>query len=162
MSALAGRVAMMLGRGVIGRVDDSTQAQTVQIELLADEAQEAERFQDYGFTSVPHDGAEAVMAAIGGLRSHGIIIAVVDRRFRLKGLAAGEVAIHDDQGQIIHLKRTGIVIKSQFKVCVEAPIVEIEADTVNLGGAGGAKVARVGDTVAGGIITSGSDKVKAA
>ena len=47
-------------------------------------------------------------------------------------------------------------------VTVDAEVATIAADTVNLGGTGGAKVARVGDTVSGGVITSGSDKVKAA
>lgn len=176
---LAQRIKLMIGRAVIAAVDDAAQAQALQVELLNDEAHDGvERFAGYGFTSHPHAGAEALVAFVGGLRSHGVVVAVEDRRYRLKGLAAGEVAIFDDLGQKVHLTRDGIVIFSDTKVRIEAPNVEadcdtlavtadtatITADTVNLGGTGGAKVARVGDDVnlATGKIISGSNKVKAA
>lgn len=169
-AGLKRRIDMMLGRATVERTDDAPQAQEMQVELLADELQDGvERFQGYGFTSVPFPGAEAVVAFVGGLRSRGVVIQVEDRRYRLKGLAAGEVAIFDDQEQKIVLKRDGIRIESQFKVEVEAPEVTvtansatIEADSVDLGAAGGQPVARVGDTVAGGVITSGSSIVSAA
>lgn len=40
---------------------------------------------------------------------------VADRRFRLKGLARGEVALYDDQGQSVILTRAGIVINGGGK-----------------------------------------------
>jgi phage gp45-like len=99
---------------------------------------------------------------VGGLRSHGIVIAVEDRRYRLTGGEAGEVVMYDDLGQAVHLKRDRILISSPNRIQVEAPKVVILSDDISLGAEGGAKVARVGDTVEGGVITSGSDKVKAA
>ncbi len=48
------------------------------------------------------------------------------------------------------------------QVNVNAPVVNITSPTVNLGATGGEAVARVGDTVSGGVITSGSSKVKCA
>lgn len=171
LEPIAGRIQMMLGRGTIGTVDDAPQAQEMQVELLADEAQDAiERFQGYGFTSVPHPGAEAIVAFVGGLRSRGIVVQVEDRRYRLKAMKPGEVAIFDDLGQAVHLKRDGIRIESDFKVDIDAPEVNVTADSVTiesgdigLGGAGGAPVARVGDDVdlATGKIISGSDVVRA-
>jgi phage baseplate assembly protein V len=168
--AMANRVRMMIGRAIIGLVNDAAKAQEVQIELLDEEIQDgAERYSNYGFTSVPHAGAEAVVVCIGGLRSHGIVIATEDRRYRLTGLADGEVAIYDDLGQKVHLARDGIRIETDQKVTVNADSVEVTAesvvvnsDNINLGGTGGAQVARVGDSVANGVITSGSNKVKAA
>lgn len=163
LAPLRRRVQLMIGRAVIAVVDDNTKAQSVQITLLADEVHDgAERFQEYGFTSVPLAGAEAIVAFVGGLRSHGVIIAVEDRRYRLTGLQGGEVALYDDQGQAIILKRDRIRIESPFKVDCEAPHVVITSADVELGGEGGQPVARVGDTVSGGIITGGSDKVRAA
>lgn len=161
---------MMLSRAILTLVDDSKGLQTLQVELLSDEAQDGvERFGEYGLASRPKAGAEAIAASVGGLRSHMVVIGIEDRRFRLKNLAEGEVALYDDLGQVVHLKRDGIAIESPLKVTLEAPQVvvnadqaDIVADTVNLGGTGGAKVARVGDTVSGGVITSGSSKVKAA
>lgn len=168
---IAGRIQMMVGRAVIAAVADGAQAQTLQIELLADEVQDGvERFQGYGFTSHPHPGAEAIIVCVGGTRSHSIVIQVEDRRYRLKNLVVGEVALFDDLDQVILLKRDGIHIDSPLKVTIEAPDVDVIADSVSiesgdiaLGGAGGAKVARVGDDVdlATGKIISGSDVVRA-
>ncbi|MBA4781159.1 phage baseplate assembly protein V [Blastomonas sp.] len=165
LQPLEGRVRGMVGRAIVRLVDDATKAQSVQIELLEDETQDAvERYQDYGFTSVPHPGAEAVAVAVGGLRSHMIVIKVEDRRYRLTGLEAGEVALFDDLGQMVKLGRERIEIVSETEVKVTAPKVIVESDDVHLGAEGGQKVARIGDDVdlATGKIISGSNKVRAA
>lgn len=167
------RAVMSVVRGVLSAVNDAPQAQELQLQLLAGETADAmERFQEYGLTSVPFAGAEAVMVCVGGLRSHGIVIAVEDRRYRLKGLTAGEVALYDDQGQVVHLARSGIQITTTKDVTItaggdlQASITGnavISAESVALAETGGPAVARVGDqvTVGGvvGTITSGSTKV---
>ena len=146
------RVQMMLARAVIAGVDDAATAQALQVDLLADETLDGvENFTGYGFTSHPHPGAEAVMASVGGLRSHGIVIAVADRRYRLRGLEAGEVALHDDQGQVILLGRNGIRVTTPHAI--------VDAARIDLAGEGGRAVARVGDKVEGGVIVEGSAKV---
>lgn len=163
MKALENRIRGMIGRAVLALVNDAAQAQEVQLDLLADESQDGvERLQNYGFTSVPHPGAEAVVACVGGLRSHMIALVVEDRRFRLKNLAAGEVALFDDLGNVVKLGRDRIEITAVSEVRVTAPIAKIVSDDVRLGGDGGQPVARVGDSVVGGVITTGSAKVKAA
>ena len=165
LKPLNGRIQMMIGRAVIVAANDALKAQGLQVELLDGEVQDGiEHFQHYGVTSVPLAGAEAVIAFVGGLRSHGICIGTVDRRFRLTGLQAGEVALHDDQGQKVHITRDGIVIETDKPVIVRSPNVLVEADAVDLGAAGGQPVARVGDDVnlSTGKIISGSGKVKAA
>ncbi len=163
MSAVMDRVRNMLARAIVTMVDDARGLQSLQVELLADEAQDGvERFGQYGLASNPPAGSEALAASIGGLRGHMVVIAVENRQFRLKNLRPGEVALYDDQGQAVHLTRDGIVVQSPLKVAVEAPQVDVTADQVNLGGAGGGAVARVGDPVSGGVIQSGSDKVFAA
>lgn len=165
MKPIESRVRLMVGRAIVRLVDDVTRAQSVQIELLEGEVQDAvERYQDYGFTSVPHPGAEAVAVAVGGLRSHMIVIKVEDRRYRLTGLEQGEVALFDDLGQMVKLGRERVEIVSETEVKVTAPKVIVESDDVHLGAEGGQKVARIGDDVnlATGKIISGSDKVRAA
>lgn len=166
------RVANMVGRAVIAAVNDAAKAQALQISGLADEMHDdVERLQDYGFTSVPFPGAEAAVVYVGGLRSHGLVVAIEDRRYRLTALKEGEVALYDDQQQVVHLTREGILVKTARKVTIDAgedvlvkseTAIAIEAPAVNLGGAGGPAVARIGDTVEGGVITSGSGKVFAA
>lgn len=178
------RIKMMLARAVVSLVNDSLKMQELQLAILHEEKKDGvEHFQNYGFTSHPKapdasGAAEAVVVFLGGNRDHGIVIVVDDRRFRLKGLESGEVAIYDDLGQKIVLKRDKIEVTSPTRVDILAPDIKLDAatkveviapsvtvlsDDVSLGGEGGAKVARVGDSTSdGATITSGSDKVTAA
>ncbi|HEX7821037.1 MAG TPA: phage baseplate assembly protein V [Sphingobium sp.] len=164
LAPLQGRIQMMIGRAVIRAANDSLKAQGLQVELLDGEVQDGvEHFQNYGFTSVPLAGAEAVVAFVGGLRGHGICIATVDRKVRLTAMQPGEVALHDDQGQKIHLTRDGIVIETDKPIAItSAEVVTIDAPSIALAG-GGAAIARVGDDVdlGSGKIISGSEKVTA-
>jgi phage baseplate assembly protein V len=163
---------MMVSRAVVKIVDDSLKMQSVQIALLADELKDGvERFQQYGLTSHPKTGAEGIALFLGGNRDHGIVICVDDRRYRLKDLEAGEVALYDDLGQKVFLSRNGIFVETDREdgVRVIAPKVVVESDDISLGSEGGQKVARIGDLVNVGSgssagqwpIASGSDKVSA-
>lgn len=114
--SMRAKVQLMVGRAILSAINDGGAVQTVQAQLMADEVQDdAERIQQYGYTSVPLPGAEAVLVFVGGNRDHGLVIATEDRRYRLVGLAAGEVAIYDDQGQKVHLTRAGIVVNGAGK-----------------------------------------------
>ncbi|SCU73563.1 Bacteriophage Mu Gp45 protein [Cupriavidus necator] len=111
MEPLKAKVGLMVGRCVLRAVSDANKLQRAQVQVLAEETHDdVERVQQYGFTSVPFSGAEGVVVFVGGNRDHGLVIAVDDRRYRLVGLAPGEVALYDDQGQKVHLTRSGIVI----------------------------------------------------
>lgn len=124
------RISMMVGRAVIKTVSDSGDLQLLQLLLNSDEIRSGlARIQEYGFTSVPMAGAEAAVLFLNGNRDHGIVIGVEDRRYRLKGLSAGEVALYDDQGQIVKLKRAGIEISTPMDVTVIAGgDVDVSAD----------------------------------
>ena len=92
------RVMLMVGRAVLAVVDDGRRMQAVQVEGLAGEILDgAERMQNYGFTSHPHPGAEALLLAVGGMRQHPIVAAVDDRRHRPTGLAEGEVCLYTSE-----------------------------------------------------------------
>jgi len=111
------RVMLMVSRAVIKVVNDAGGIQKLQIVGYDGELLEGvERFQEYGLTSVPKGNAEAVATAVGGNRSHTIVIALDDRRFRLKNLKPGEVALYDDLGQKVHLKRDGIYVETPMKL----------------------------------------------
>lgn len=134
------RVMNVIARAVLEAVRDTNGVQMLQVSLLADEVKgSVERLQNYGFTSHPLPGAEVFMSFIGGNRDHGLALVVEDRRYRLKGLKAGEVAIYDDQGQKIVLHRD--------RIEVTAPKVVVTSPDVHLGAEGGARVARIGDRV---------------
>ncbi len=127
IAPLARRVRLMVGRGVLALVNDALKMQSVQVQLLSGEVRDMERFQDYGFTSVPHAGAEVLAAFVGGNRDHGIAVKVDDRRYRLKALANGEVALYDDLGQKVHLHRNGILVHTPMTFRVEADKIQLVA-----------------------------------
>lgn len=109
--ALSSRVRGMIGRAIVGLVNDAMKMQSLQVTIMAGQTpDDVERFQNYGHTSVPLPGAESIALAIGGSTGHTVVIAVDDRRFRLTGLQGGEVALYDDLGHKVHLTRDGIVL----------------------------------------------------
>ncbi len=125
------RITGLVSRAVVSLVNDSLKLQGVQLQVLADETLDGvERFQEYGFTSVPLAGAEAILLCVGGNRDHPLIVAIDDRRYRKKDLQPGEVAIYTDEGDVIHFKRgRTIEITAGTKVKVTAPDVEVIAAT---------------------------------
>ena len=94
------RVMLMIGRAILLLVDDDKLLQTVQVQGLADETLDrVERFQTYGLTSRPHPGAECIVVAMGGIRQHPVVIAVDDRRYRVRELETGDVCLYTDQDE---------------------------------------------------------------
>lgn len=105
LASLRRRLRLMISRAVIKTVNDGLKLQGLQITLLAGNvADDVEHFQHYGFTSVPEDGAEAIVLNING---HLVVIATGDRRHRKKGMALGEVAIYHKDGSYLWLKNNG-------------------------------------------------------
>lgn len=131
IAPLQTRIANMVSRAVLSRVDDSKRMQIVQLSILDDEVHDdIERFQNYGFTSVPQEGAEAAVIFVGGGRDHGLAVAVDDRRYRVKGLQDGEVAVYSDQGDKIVIKRGGTIeITASTKVVISTPLAELTGNT---------------------------------
>lgn len=162
LEPLKRRVMMAIGRAVVRAISDTGGRQTMQIEIMQGELRDAvERMQNYGMTSVPLPGADAAVVFVSGNRDQGIIIAVDDRRYRLQGMAAGEVALYDDLGHKVHLTRTGIVIdgaaqqitfQNASKVLFKSP-VEME-QALTMSGAGSA-----GNISTGGTVTAATDVV---
>ena len=71
LERLSRRMRNIVARGVISLVRDAHKWQSTQLELLDGEVlDDAERAQQYGFSSVPHAGAEAVRGC-GPLASRG-------------------------------------------------------------------------------------------
>lgn len=110
------RLLMTIGRGRITTVNDAGNVQMLQVRLGQDEVRDTTpRLAEYGLTSVPPVGTDAIVIFIGGDRSTGVAVATGNQAARPKGLAVGEVAIYDDQGQMVHITRAGITIKGAGK-----------------------------------------------
>lgn len=144
---LAVRVANLVGRAVVKAADDAPKVQELQLELLEGELRDqVERFGEYGFTSVPLEGAECAVIFVGGRRDHGLAIGVEDRRYRIKNLESGEVAVYNHTGAKIVLKASGdveITPKAGQKLKISADVevtgtltasVDVKAGTISLSG----------------------------
>ena len=129
--SLRGKVMLMVGRAILTAVGDGGGVQRVQAALLADESHDdAERIQEYGFSSVPLSGAEAVMVFPAGCRDHGLVVATDDRRYRKKGLQPGEVCLYTDEGDSMIFQRGKILhIEVGSEVRIVAPLVTVRAST---------------------------------
>lgn len=99
LAPLYRRLRLMIARGVIELVDESKKMQTVQVSTLADVTKDdVERFQQYGFSSYPKSGAEALVLHVRG--DHPVVVSVDDRRYRPKTLAEGESCMYTLQNGV--------------------------------------------------------------
>lgn len=111
------RVMLMVSRAVIKVVNDAGGIQKLQIVGYDGELLEGvENFQQYGFSSCPPSGSEAVVVALGGNRGHAIVIGTQNRKHRVIQKKDGETVVHDDLGQKVHLKRDGIYVETPMKL----------------------------------------------
>lgn len=134
LSPLARRIRLTAARAVIALVNDATKLQGVQVKLLAGEVRDCARFQQYGFTSVPHVGAEGVFLSLNGSRDQGVVICVDDRRYRLSGLEGGEVALYTDEGDSIVLARGNVIrVNAGVKVEVNTPLATFSGNVAVAG-----------------------------
>ncbi|ERH56414.1 phage baseplate assembly protein V [Pseudomonas simiae] len=139
----------ILVRGTLSLVDGLKKLQELQVKLLAGEIKDGmEHFEPYGFTSSAHAGAEVLAGFFGGNRSHGVVLCVADRRFRLQALKSGEVALYTDEGDKLHFKR-GREIEIECMVLKVKAETAVEFDTPEIRTTG--KIVSAGDQVAAGI-----------
>lgn len=126
------RISMTVSRAVVRLITDSGSRQTLQVEILKGELRDGvERAQNYGFTSHPLAGCDAVIVCGAGAREQAIAVVVDDRRYRIN-LEAGEVAMYDDLGNCVKLLRDKVHVVGMQEVHVEAPTVRVSATTVTI------------------------------
>ncbi|MDH1499349.1 phage baseplate assembly protein V [Comamonas terrigena] len=130
----------MVSRCTVALATAMRKMQALQIRLTAGEVKDdVEHMEPYGYTSNPHPGAEGIAVFPGGDRSHGVVVVVADRRFRLKGLKPGEVALYTDEGDKIHFERgrkltvvtATLNIQASELVDIQSP--ELKHNGVNIG-----------------------------
>lgn len=98
------KIQLLVSRAVVNIVTDSLKQQNMQINLLDGEtADDVERFQNYGHTSVPPAGSEAIVLSVGGKRQHLVAVVVDNKASRLKDLKSGDSALYHQQGHYLLL-----------------------------------------------------------
>lgn len=123
------RILNMLARAVTRRIIDSGGRQTAQVEVTKGELIDGmERMQNYGMSSYPPaGGTDCLVAFLGGNREQGMIVVAENRQYRIRNLEEGEVAIFDDLGNVVHLKRDRVLVNGVTQVDVTAPLVNLQA-----------------------------------
>lgn len=158
LDPLKQRILLSISRAVIETINDGTGIQEIQASLLDDELQDdMERFQNYGFTANPPKGSEGIAVFPGGDRSHGILIAVDNRQYRLKGLEGGEVALYTDEGDFIKLKRGNEIEFSTHKLTINATEeINMTSPTVKINASGLFQVTCPGSSFIGNVGIQGA------
>ncbi len=87
------------------------------------------RVEPYGTSyRPPRKGFQAYMVFPAGDRSHGLCLLIGDKRYQMD-LQPGEVALHDDEGNHVHIKRGGVIeVKAATKVIAQTPLFETSGD----------------------------------
>ena len=132
LRALGRRIKSVAARAVLTAIDDSQALQALQVRLNALELRnKVPALTPYGLAHFPLEGAEAVVLAPEGDPERSVVIVCHDRRYRLSDLQSGEVALHDDLGSKVHLRRDGKVdISCSQRVRIKAPLVEAMQDLI--------------------------------
>jgi phage baseplate assembly protein V len=130
LNRLGRRILLLMARGAIALVDDTKGVQTLQVRLNALELiPDVPRYAEYGFTSNPPAGTQALVAFKNGDRNDGFVIATSNAKYRMTALATGEVAIHDSRGQSVYLTEAGIVVNGGGNPITFTNAPEVIADT---------------------------------
>lgn len=97
----------------------------VQVTILDGEVlNNIDRVEPYGLSYRPKKGCRAYILFPSGDRARGFALVIGDKRYQMD-LQEGEVALHDDEGNHIHLKRGGIIeAKAATKVIADTPLFE--------------------------------------
>jgi phage gp45-like len=81
----------------------------IQVQILDEETlSNIDRVEPYGYSYRAKAGCQAYIVFPSGDRTRGFALVVGDRQYNLV-LAEGEVALHDDLGQKVHLTRSGMI-----------------------------------------------------
>lgn len=121
------RLQLLCAQGVTTLIG----ADKVQVRVLDGEPlNNIDRIEPYGFSYRPKKGSRAHLFFPSGDRSYGVALVIGDKRYQMD-LQEGEVALHDDEGNHVHLKCGGIIeVKAATKVIADTPVFEATGDVV--------------------------------
>lgn len=123
---LTGRLLSLIGFGRITATTALAGKGLRRAQVRFDDAEtrdETPLLGQYGFSSRPLPGADAILVFVAGNRAKGIVIATNDARYQIE-LAPGELAIHTDEGDFIHMRRGGIIgVKAATELAIDTPLL---------------------------------------
>lgn len=114
------RLRSMANRAQVTGVVESLQRQNLQLQIENDEAvDDIERFQNYGMTSHPPVGSEAVVMALKGSLDQRVAVAVEKKDLRPKG-EPNDVIVYHAEGHNMRLTSNGKIIVTATDVIFNA------------------------------------------
>lgn len=147
LSRMGRRVQAMIGRGRVTVSNDAGSVQVLQLRLGPIEVRDSTpRLAEFGFTSRPPSGSDAVLVFLGGDRTNGVVVATGHQESRPTGLEEGESMVYDQFGKFIHLTKDGgvivqanggpvtvnnattVTINAAAKVRMVTPLLEVTGD----------------------------------
>ncbi len=120
---------LMIRRCVVRQVDDEKNMQLLQLGTFKKAVRgNVEHFHPYGLSTKPLEGAEGIYAQIGGDADHGVALVISDRRYRLKPLQDGGVALYAYTGDYVVVRPDDreVEVHAGLKVILSAPDVEVQ------------------------------------
>lgn len=95
LEPLRRRIALMVRRARIALVNDANPVQTMQLEMFKGECRDGvERIQEYGLSTVPLPGGQAIAASMDGECGHEVVVSTDDRRYRPSKQNPGDVMLY--------------------------------------------------------------------
>ncbi|QNT79452.1 phage baseplate assembly protein V [Entomobacter blattae] len=129
---LARRVSMSTSLGRLSAdINQSKSTPTAQMVLGGSEVRSDIPFlQHYGFASLPLAGTDLHISFQSGDRTHGVVTASNDQRYRPQALKPGESCLYNHNGSMVLIQKDGtIYIKpSNGKVVIDAKDITITGD----------------------------------
>jgi phage baseplate assembly protein V len=144
------RVLLAVGRGKVGPVVDTGTVQTMQVTLGPLEVRDGTpRIAEFGFTSNPPIGSDAVGLFVAGDRTNGVVIGTNHQQSRPTGLASGESKMYCLDGKFIYLTAGGgisvfangepvnvtgattVTITASEEVIADTPILKCTGDIID-------------------------------
>jgi len=124
------RLQLICAQGVCNLIG----ADKVQVRVLDGEPlNNIDRVEPYGLSYRPKQGSRAYLFFPSGDRSYGFALVIGDKRYQMD-LQEGEVALHDDEGNHVHIQRGGIIeVKAATKIIADSPLFEATGDVVIAG-----------------------------
>lgn len=120
VSRIKRRIISMITRAIVVDVIEDLQRQAIQITGESNESGDnIERFQQYGFSSVPPADSEAIIAALKGNLAQRVALAVEKKELRPQGDSL-DVFIYHAEGHSIQLTKDGKCIISVTDAILEA------------------------------------------
>lgn len=117
------RLQLLFAQGVGVRIGRTK----IQVEIFDDDVPpNVDRVEMYGYNHWPLEGCQPYMVFPSGDRSRGFALIVGDKRYQI-ALERGEVALADDLGQKVHLKRTGIAIETPLDIDLRGRNIKLHA-----------------------------------